>query len=72
MAIFEKKIKRAFNWQAEKQKDVEKALNDDELESKIEKGDTSAMIISALIVLVPITLIVLAALAAAGYFFLIR
>ena len=38
----------------------------------MEKGDGCAMVIAALITIVPVCLIVLAILAAAGYFFIVR
>ena len=38
----------------------------------MEKGDGGAMVIAAMITIVPVCLIVLAILAAAGYFFIMR
>ena len=38
----------------------------------LEKGDTFALILSALLTIVPVALVVLAVLAAAGYFFIVR
>lgn len=70
--IFQGKFDRLIKRQQEKNTGRGKALEDTELEQKIEKGDTFAIILSALIVIVPAALIFLSLVAAAGYFFLIR
>lgn len=72
MAMFEGKRKRAEALLKERTEGTEKALLDEDLANKIEKGDTLAMILSALLVFVPVALIVLVALALFGYFFVMR
>ena len=49
-----------------------KALEDDELANKLEKGDVPAMIIAALIVIVPAALVFLLLVAGVGFFFVAR
>ena len=49
-----------------------KALEDDELANKLEKGDVPAMIIAALIVIVPAALVFLLLVAGIGFFFVAR
>lgn len=70
--IFQSKFDRSIKLQKEKNAGRESALEDTELAQKIEKGDTTALVLSALLVIVPVTLIALVVIAAAGYFFIIR
>lgn len=70
--LFQRRYERARNLQKEKLGGQKPALEEEDLESKLEKGDTLAMILSALITVVPVVLLFLAIVAAAGYFFLIR
>lgn len=72
MAMFERKRKRAEAFLREKTAGQEKALLDEDLDSKLEKGDKLALVLSALLVIVPAALIVLVVLALIGYFFLMR
>ena len=48
------------------------AADEDDLENQLEKGDTLAMILSALMVFLPAALIVLAVISLIGYFFIVR
>ena len=50
----------------------ERAYDDDGIGSKLEKGDTAALIISALITFLPVALITLGVLALVGYLFVMR
>ncbi|MBQ7866700.1 MAG: hypothetical protein IJ354_00935 [Clostridia bacterium] len=70
--IFQRKYERAMKNLEEKNAGSPKALQDDDLSNKVEKGDVLAMILSALIVIVPVALIFLLIAVGAGYFFLIR
>lgn len=70
--IFQRKYDKQMKDLQEKNAASPKALEDDELGNKLEKGDVSAMIISALIVLVPAALLFLLAIAGFGYFFIAR
>ena len=71
--LFEGKYKRARKLQQERNAQRGAIVgNQMPLESQMEKGDLPAMIIAALITILPVAILVLAILAAAGYFFVIR
>lgn len=70
--IFQRKYDRALKNVQEKNAGSPKALEDEELANKLEKGDVPAMIISALIVIVPVALLFLLIAVGAGYFFVVR
>ena len=65
--IFRGRYDRARKLQQEKMQGRERAYDDDQLGSKLEKGDTAALIIS-----VPVALIALGVLALVGYLFVVR
>ena len=69
--IFGGKFDRARKLQQEKMEGRERAYDDD-IGSKLEKGDTAALIISALITFLPVALITLGVLALVGYLFVMR
>ena len=70
--IFRRKFDKQMNNLKEKNEASPKALEDDELANKLEKGDVPAMIISALIVFLPAALIFLLIAVGVGYFFVAR
>lgn len=70
--IFRGRYDRARKLQQEQQEGRQRAVDDDQLASKLEKGDTAALIISALITIMPVALVILGLLALAGYFFVVR
>ena len=70
--IFQRKYEKQMKNLQEKTAASPKALEDEELSNKLEKGDVPAMIISALIVLVPAALLFLLAVAAFGFLFIAR
>ena len=76
--IFEGRFNRARKFQQEQKAKREGNINPDdpkndvELSDMMEKGDMFAMILSAVITILPVALIVLLFLAAVGYFFVIR
>ena len=70
--IFQRKYDRALKNVQEKNAGSPKALEDENLANKLEKGDVPAMIISALIVIVPVALLFLLIAVGAGYFFVVR
>ena len=75
MILFQRKYDRARAFQKEqrKQREGKNAGRDDvEMANLLEKGDTFALILSAILTIVPVALVVLAVLAAAGYFFIVR
>ena len=77
MIIFERKYERAKKLMDERTAQMEgrtpgQEKEDVDMSDLVEKGDVFAMIVSALITFLPVALIVLGLLAAAGYFFLVR
>lgn len=70
--IFRGRYDRARKLQQEKMQGCERAYDDDQLGSKLEKGDTAALIISAMITILPVALIALGVLALVGYLFVVR
>ena len=72
---FEGKFDRAHKFEREQRERRESGagFGDDVSPSDLmEKGDGCAMLIAAMITIVPVALIVIAVLAAAGYFFIVR
>lgn len=70
--IFRGRYDRARKLQQEQQEGRQRAVDDDQIASKLEKGDTAALIISALITILPVALVILGLLTLAGYFFVVR
>lgn len=70
--IFRGRYDRARKLQQEKMQGRERAYDDNQLGSKLEKGDTAALIISAMITILPVALIALGVLALVGYLFVVR
>ena len=70
--IFRGRYDLARKLQQEKMQGRERAYDDDQLGSKLEKGDTAALIISAMITILPVALIALGVLALVGYLFVVR
>lgn len=69
--FFQKRIKRAFDYQAKKKEELPKSPDDDLRPIDVmEKGDLPAMIIAALITIVPIALGVVLLMSLAGWFFM--
>ncbi len=66
--IFQPKYERAMKHLKEQTGESPKALEDENLSDKLEKNDALAMILSALIVILPVALIVLLLVSAVGYF----
>jgi len=66
--IFQRKYERAMKHLKEQTGESTKALEDENLADKLEKNDALAMILSALIVIVPAALIVLLIVSGIGYF----
>lgn len=72
MIIFEKKFERSIDYLKEKNPDEAKPLSDELLGQKLEKNDARAMVISAMITILPVALIVLVGLSLLGYWFVVR
>ena len=68
--IFQGKYDRAMKHLREKK--AGSAREETELSQNMEKGDLAAMLIAAVIVILPVALIVLGIMAVAGYFFVVR
>lgn len=70
--LFHRKYEKMKAFQKEQLGDSPPALEDENLTDKLEKNDTKALILSALITIVPVALVFLLLICAAGYFFLVR
>ena len=68
--IFQKKIDRAFQKLHEDKQKTEEKEKRPALSDEMEKGDLPAMIIAAMITILPVALLALLALAGIGYLFL--
>ncbi len=56
----------------EQRGDSKRVFDEDDLSSVLEKNDVLAMIISAMITILPVALVFLVALSALGFFFVVR
>lgn len=72
MIIFQRKFDRSIDYLKEKNPDEVKPLSDELLVQKLEKNDARAMVISAMITILPVALIVLVGLSLLGYWFVVR
>lgn len=72
--LFQKKVDRAMDYVREKDggEDQTQEEKEEKISQEIEKGDTLAMILSALLVLVPVALVVLLLLVLFGALPLLR
>ena len=66
--LFQRKYDRMKKFQKEQLGDAERALETENLADKLEKNDTLALILSALIVVLPVALLFLLIISAVGYF----
>lgn len=70
--IFQGKFDKALNQLKQRKAGSEKAFTDEGLSQELEKGDTKALILSALLVFVPIALLFLVLVLGMTYLFLVR
>lgn len=70
--IFQRKYDRMKEKQHRDMEGKDRAMLDDDLGSKLEKGDTFALIVSALITILPIAALFLGLAVAIGYFFVVH
>ncbi|HIQ71971.1 MAG TPA: hypothetical protein IAB73_07185 [Candidatus Onthenecus intestinigallinarum] len=70
--IFQRKYERAIRFLRERRGNSPAALTDETLGDQIEKGDVPALILSALLVIVPVCLVLLGGASLLAYFFLVR
>ncbi|NLV99163.1 MAG: hypothetical protein GX034_05140 [Clostridiaceae bacterium] len=67
--LFKGRYGRAMKWLKDRRGEGKRVADESELEHIVEKGDIFAMIVSALIVIIPVALVFLLALALIGYAF---
>lgn len=70
--IFQRRYDKQMQHVREQRGESETLAERSKLENVLEKGDVPAMIISALLVIVPVCLLVLIVVSLAGYFFIAR
>ena len=70
--LFHRKYEKLRQFEQEQLGGSPKALEDENLADKLEKGDTAALIISALLTILPVALLFLLVICAVGYFFIVR
>ena len=70
--IFQRKYERARRLQQERMGEAPRTLEDENLADKLEKKDTLALILSALIVIIPAALLFLGIAVGIGYLFVAR
>ena len=70
--IFQRRYDKQMQRVREQRGESETLAERSKLENVLEKGDVPAMIISALLVIVPVCLLVLIVVSLAGYFFIAR
>ena len=72
MMIFQGRFEKARKLQQEQMNGRERAYDEENISDKLEKNDTLAMILSALMVFLPAALIVLGVVSLLGYLFVVR
>ena len=70
--LFQGRYDKARKLQKERMQGQDRAVDEENLEDKIEKNDTLAMILSALLVYLPAAILILGAVALLGYLFVVR
>ena len=70
--LFQGRFEKALERLRQKQQGKERALEDENLADKLEKHDTLALFLSALLVFLPAALLVLGVVSLIGYFFVVR
>ena len=70
--LFQRKYDRMKKFQKEQLGDAERALETENFAGKLEKNDTLALILSALIVILPVALLFLLIISAVGYFLIVH
>ncbi len=70
--LFQRRYEKQMENIKDRNKGAGRAVDEENIQDMLEKHDTLAMVLSALITIVPVALLFLAAICAAGYFFIIR
>ena len=70
--LFQRRYEKQIEGIKQKNTGVKRAVDEENIQGMLEKNDTLAMILSALITIVPVALLFLLAICAAGYYFILR
>ena len=70
--LFQKRVDRAMRYQKEQNEAAEQKKPTEEDKDAVSKKDLFAMVLSALLVILPVCLLVLIVVSLAGYFFIAR
>ena len=70
--IFKSKYDRAMDHVKDKMKDRERTYDRDDMSQIMEKGDKRALIIAALITILPVALLILVVISLLAYLFIVR
>lgn len=70
--LFQRRYEKQLENIKKKNEGTMRTVDEENIQGILEKNDTLAMILSALITIVPVALVFLVAICAAGYFFIIR
>lgn len=70
--LFQSRYEKQLQRIKEQNKDGERVYDVEDVRNVLEKGDVPAMIISALITILPVALVFLLAISALGFFFVAR
>lgn len=70
--LFQRRYEKQLENIKKKNEGTMRTVDEENIQSMLEKNDTLAMILSALITIVPVALVFLVAICAAGYFFIVR
>lgn len=70
--LFQRRYEKQIENIKQKNEGSGRAVDEENIQNILEKNDTLAMILSALITIVPVALVFLVAVCAVGYFFIMR
>ena len=70
--LFQRRYEKQMENIKKQNEGKQRTVDEENIQGMLEKHDTLAMILSALITIVPVALLFLLAICAAGYFFIVR
>lgn len=70
--LFNGRYQKQMNRLKKQNEGSKRTVDEENIQGMLEKHDTLAMILSAMIVILPVALLFLVAICAAGYFFIVR
>lgn len=70
--LFRRRYEQQMKHLKEQNEGKKRTVDEENIQGMLEKNDTLAMILSALITILPVALLFLLAICAAGYFFIMR